>query len=690
MPEGDMPTHAATASASPAGGDTAAWLIAAALSLAEGLERAYPDHAPHLRALDPYRAVADQPSRQLVARLLARETAARTDAPPLARAAAVLGLTPAQRLAFHLCALAEEDGGIAAMLAGLQGGEPYPTSETLGRVLAGPDAAPGAGHDLLRPLVAAGLLAETRADGPRARRGLSPVALAWDLARGAAQPSWPAGLRLAPRSLAGRPEDLCHAAAFRDRLARLAGLMAQGSVRFAVLRHMPGADIEAVAAALARAQGRDLLIVPDPSAARAHLPAAVLLTGALPLLVCDPGPGQVVPAPDLGHDRLPAVLALGRDGGLDPEAAAQAVSLELPFPGPAARQRAWRQEFGRREVPDINEIRDRVLLPLGHLRRVARTAMAEAALAGQDQIGLPEVRRAASVLGREQLDGLAERLPPGRGWDALVVPAETRQLLEELAARCRHREALPDAAGSGAARGVRALFPGPSGTGKTLAARLIGGEIGMDVYRVDLSAVVDKYVGETEKRLSTLFARAEALDVVLLIDEGDGLMARRTEVKSANDRFANLETNFLLQRLESHAGIVLVTTNMPEGIDPAFQRRMDVVVPFPRPAAEARLALWLHHLGAGHAVTPAVLDRVARQAMVTGGQIRNAVRGAAAAALSEAMPIGDRHLLHGLERELQKTGAIGPRIDAETGGARGRQALAGFAGALAGRSGDRP
>ena len=149
-------------------------------------------------------------------------------------------------------------------------------------------------------------------------------------------------------------------------------------------------------------------------------------------------------------------------------------------------------------------------LPLAHVRRVATAAVAEAALSGRETICHEDVRGAARGLGREQLDGLADLIPGGAGWEDLIAPPQTLNLLAELSGRCTHREYLPDHLGTardgGAGRGVRALFTGPSGTGKTLAARLLGAEIGIDVYRVDLSAVVDKYVGETEKRLHRLLS----------------------------------------------------------------------------------------------------------------------------------------------------------------------------------------
>ena len=143
---------------------------------------------------------------------------------------------------------------------------------------------------------------------------------------------------------------------------------------------------------------------------------------------------------------------------------------------------------------------------------------------------------------------------------------------------------------------MRALFSGSSGTGKTLATRILAGELGMDLYRVDLASVINKYIGETEKNLHRVLSRAEELDVILLLDEGDALLGSRTDVKSSNDRYANLETNYLLQRLESYQGIVLVTTNAGQNIDSAFQRRMDVVVDFVPPGADERWGIWQLHL----------------------------------------------------------------------------------------------
>jgi SpoVK/Ycf46/Vps4 family AAA+-type ATPase len=183
-----------------------------------------------------------------------------------------------------------------------------------------------------------------------------------------------------------------------------------------------------------------------------------------------------------------------------------------------------------------------------------------------------------------------------------------------------------------------------------------------DVYRVDLASIVNKYIGETEKNLSQLLARAEELDVILLIDEGDSLMTGRTDVKSANDRYANLETNYLLQRIETYQGIVVVTTNAGNRIDQAFKRRFDVLIDFQPPDPRERLLIWRHHLPAAHRVSDAHLQRLAGHCALTGGQIRNAALHAALLAVVAGRDgeVEDADLEAAVSREYRKAGASCP------------------------------
>jgi SpoVK/Ycf46/Vps4 family AAA+-type ATPase len=207
---------------------------------------------------------------------------------------------------------------------------------------------------------------------------------------------------------------------------------------------------------------------------------------------------------------------------------------------------------------------------------------------------------------------------------------------------------------------VRALFKGPSGTGKTLAARVLAAELGLALYRVDLGAVVDKYIGETEKHLEQVFSAAETLDAMLLLDEGDALLAPRTGVASATDRYANLETNYLLQRLEAFEGILVVTSNAAERIDAAFLRRLDAVLDFPLPGAAERLALWRLHLSAEHRVPAERLQRVAQRCTLAGGQIRNVALHAALLGLQRGGPPGEAEVDAALAREYRRAGQALP------------------------------
>ncbi|MDE2597472.1 MAG: ATP-binding protein, partial [Sphingomonadales bacterium] len=211
----------------------------------------------------------------------------------------------------------------------------------------------------------------------------------------------------------------------------------------------------------------------------------------------------------------------------------------------------------------------------------------------------------------------------------------------------------------GQGRGVRALFAGPSGTGKTLAARHIASRLGKDLYRIDLSATVNKYIGETEKALERALSAAEELDVVLLLDEGDALMARRTDIGSSNDRYANLETNFLLQRIETFDGVILVTTNDVERIDQAFSRRLDAVLNFRAPDEVMRLAILSAQLG-DHAISSRMMQDVACRCQLTGGQLRNLATHVRLLALDAGAKPDDAMLRAAVEREFRKTGEFCP------------------------------
>jgi hypothetical protein len=422
-----------------------------------------------------------------------------------------------------------------------------------------------------------------------------------------------------------------------------------------------------VVGALARSVGRGVLTArgplrPDDPRWRVLGSLATLLH-AMPMLRLDLAPGESAEIARLAVNDGPLALVLGRHGGVTGPGVHRAISLTVDSPGPADRARHW--EIACADVAvDSRLTAERFRLTSGHIRRAAQIARAGVQLAGHGAIGLADVQDAVRTLNREALDTLATRVTTSAHWHHVAVAPHTRRELDELERRCRVRERLADAVGPALGPqlscGVRALFSGPSGVGKSLAARALATSMQKDLYTVNMGAVLNKYIGETEKNLNELFARAEELDVLLLLDEGDALLTSRTAVTSSNDRYANFETNFLLQRIESFEGVLVITTNAAERIDGAFQRRLDVVVEFTPPEAPERLAIWNVHLPQGHDVDYQTLADAATRCVMTGGQIRNAVLHASALALDEGRRVGAGHVRAAVEREYRKAGAVCP------------------------------
>ncbi|MEU2618613.1 ATP-binding protein [Streptomyces sp. NPDC007157] len=298
--------------------------------------------------------------------------------------------------------------------------------------------------------------------------------------------------------------------------------------------------------------------------------------------------------------------------------------------------------------------------------RLARAAQAAQALAAFDGAPLAagHLRLAARQQSASGLEQHARRIRPAVDWRDLVLPERPLTELRELALRARHRDrVLGDwrlSAGGGRGRGVLGLFAGESGTGKTLSAEVVAAELGLDLYVVQLSSVVDKYVGETEKNLERIFTEADRTDAVLLFDEADAVFGKRSEVKDAHDRYANLESAYLLQRLEAFDGIALLTTNLRANIDEAFTRRLDLVIDFPFPDEEQRLALWRHGLVHVPSEPDIELGPLARDFELAGGAIRSAVVTAAYLAAGSGEPVTAANLLEGARREYRKAGRLVP------------------------------
>jgi hypothetical protein len=260
---------------------------------------------------------------------------------------------------------------------------------------------------------------------------------------------------------------------------------------------------------------------------------------------------------------------------------------------------------------------------------------------------------------RPGLADLAEALQPRAGWDDLILPEAQRQTLREIVSHVRRRGAVYRGWGFGGkserGQGVAVLFGGPSGTGKTMAAEVLAAELALDLYRIDLSSVISKYIGETEKNLQRIFDAAEAGGAILLFDEADALFGKRSEVKDSHDRYANIEVSYLLQRMESYRGLAILTTNMPDALDSAFRRRLRFILEFPFPDAAQRRELWQRVFPTDTPTEGLDYDRLARL-NVAGGHIRNIALHAAFLASAAGRGVTMRDLLAATRRELAKVG----------------------------------
>ena len=336
------------------------------------------------------------------------------------------------------------------------------------------------------------------------------------------------------------------------------------------------------------------------------------------------------------------------------------VQVELPALTTAQRVTLW-----RRALPDASETDGELLATMYPLAPALIDAAGNAARRASGTAAMKPEHIEAAIRGvlDDRLAGLATRIVVTQTWQDLVLPEDQIIAVVELLARIRERPKVYEewgfAAKVGKGLGVSALFSGPPGTGKTMSAGLIARDLGVELYQVDLSKIVSKWIGETEKNLAALFDAAEAGHAILLFDEADALFGKRSEVRSSNDRHANQEVNYLLQRMESFTGICILTTNHETAIDEAFRRRLSVHVRFPVPEADERKRLWRAMLPATAPQAPDLqLDRVADAYEMSGGYIRNAVVRAAFLAADEKSRIEATHLVRAAQLEVEAMGKV--------------------------------
>ncbi|MEU8541345.1 AAA family ATPase [Streptomyces sp. NPDC048717] len=464
--------------------------------------------------------------------------------------------------------------------------------------------------------------------------------------------------------------------------APLARLLADETTCLVYLREEQGGGGAALAAAALEAAGRAVLGVdltrlakdPAPAEAVRCLVREARLTGAG--LVC--APVDAVARERAGLLRMvtdvPVPVALvGRVPWDAAWSGRPPLLVRAPRVGPKARAEAWRASAGVPVDLDLPALLSPFLLTPEQIVRSARAAVQSARLES-GPVTAEHVRQGARAQNAAGLDRLARRIEPSVGWDDLVLPPDTAVQLRELTARARHRDHVLGAwsmrPGGGRGRGVAALFAGDSGTGKTMSAEVVAADLGLDLYTVDLATVIDKYVGETEKNLERIFSEAAGVNGVLLFDEADAIFGKRSDVKDAHDRYANVESAYLLQRMESFDGLAILATNLRANLDDAFTRRLDLVIDFPVPDAAQRRLLWDRTLGP-HLPRAAGLDLdfCAEAFELSGGNIRSIAVTSAYLAAEAGTPLTMPMLIHAVQREYQKLGRLtlasefGPYLD---------------------------
>jgi hypothetical protein len=573
---------------------------------------------------------------------------------PIGTLATAVGLGMVEQLALALLLAVEEDAATARLVMALQAplGGSRPTIGLLAAAFDRVSATPGAAFDELvdGAARASGAIVLRGDDLPLVERRAAISAPVHAALRNLSMP--PAGVTLSAGSGVALPASVleqaaAHAAAFGPDTSAL------------VVRSPSLAEGRAVCATIAAAfGGQAAFFEGDPTVG---LGLWLTLRGLVPVFVYELGPSDRRRLPSLAGYGGPVLALAGTEGAIDREGIA-VPSWRVDVPSHGERVALWRQ--GLRDDLLAAELGADHRHGAGRIAQLTRAAQHAAHLDGSNLVERRHIRAAAWTSEGPGLRGLAEPIPDDVPDHALVTTPSLRRDLDLLLMRCRQRDGLVE--GLGAAMrarhrpGVRALFVGPSGTGKTFAASWLACRLEVPLYRVDLAAVTSKYIGETEKNLAQLLGHAEHEEMILLFDEADSMFGKRTDVKDSNDRFANAQTNFLLQRIESFDGIIVLTSNSRTRIDAAFTRRLDAVVDFPSPGPEERRALWRAHLGDASDLDAGEFNRLATACELAGGHVRNAVLCAVLLARRAGRRVRLADLVAGLGVEYRKLGRTVP------------------------------
>jgi hypothetical protein len=341
--------------------------------------------------------------------------------------------------------------------------------------------------------------------------------------------------------------------------------------------------------------------------------------------------------------------------------------VELQPDGFADQVQAWRAvSNGALDEAELHRLVSLQPLPVAVIPDVWRMAQVIGTTSENDAAASPSidhVRQACRAHAGRPASTLARRIEPKHKWEDLVLPGPQLEQLTALCSQATHSSIVYGSWGFerklALGRGLNALFCGPPGTGKSMAAEVIATDLGVEILKIDLSQVVSKYIGETEKNLRQLFDQAGRANAILFFDEADALLGKRSEVKDAHDRYANTETAYLLQKMEEYTGISILATNFRQNIDEAFVRRMRFIIDFPFPEEDDRLRIWQSVWPSETPIAADVdLPTLARQFRLAGGSIRNVALSAAFLAAEQGRPVSMQHLMRATKRELQKMGRL--------------------------------
>ena len=513
--------------------------------------------------------------------------------------------------------------------------------------------------------------------------------------------------RLAPYASIGtadtRLEDLLLPADLKHRLALLAGDQTTANRGMVFYFQGPyGVGKQATAQALCRELDIGLLVVDGERLLTAEMPAferavrlaareALLQDAALYwdrfdlLLDEEPGDAELQMRRRACRETLlrsierrPGLTFLSGSAAWEPADALHDrffVRVELPRPAYAERLALWRRSLdghAATDGADLEALAVKFRLSGGQIRDAAATAanLARWRDPANGHVTAADLYAASRLQSNRKLAALAQKVEPHYTWDDIVLPADRMAQLRELCNTVKYRAVVYEDWGFdrklSLGKGLNVLFAGPSGTGKTMAAEIIANELGLDLYKIDLSTVVSKYIGETEKNLAHIFAEAETSNAILFFDEADALFGKRSEVRDAHDRYANIEIAYLLQKMDEYEGVVILATNLRKNMDEAFVRRMHVAVEFPFPDEASRRRIWEQIWPAETPRSPELdLAAMARRFELAGGNIRNIALAAAFLAADDGQNVTVNHLSRATRREYQKMGKVVAEHDFE-------------------------